>query len=244
MRQLDEVLRRPELLATVLFSAFFIFIPNTDGNSLQFARHILLASNPTVTETTELDKRLISYVAVSILTVVSFIHYFSRNSGLLLNLVFAIYKVALVVVLIICGCIASKKSDNGWSDWGEQPVASKDVLAAMIYIIYSYQGWENANYVGGELKIESRALKWGAFLAVGVTTILYTLVVMAFVSCPKICSLSKAQLIFSSHSPSHVPSRNLPVKIWVLSAISLQKHLASRELKGSKFVSRFLRSEI
>jgi len=193
MRQLDEVLRRPELLATVLFSAFFIFVPNTDGNSLQFAKHILLASNPTVTETTELDKRLISYIAISILTVACFIHYFSRNSGLLLNLVFAAYKVVLVIVLIICGLIASKKPDNGRSDWGQQPVASKDVLAAMIYIIYSYQGWENANYVGGELKIESRALKWGAFLAVGITTVLYTLVVLAFVSSLKDHSLAKAQ---------------------------------------------------
>jgi amino acid transporter len=193
MRQLDEVLRRPELLATVLFSAFFIFVPNTDGNSLQFAKNILLAANPTVTETTELDKRLISYIAISILTVVSFIHYFSRNSGMLLNLVFAVYKVVLVIVLIICGFIASKKPDNGRSDWGQQPVASKDVLGAMIYIIYSYQGWENANYVGGELKIESRALKWGAFLAVGITTILYTLVVLAFVGPPKDLSLARAQ---------------------------------------------------
>ena len=192
MRQLDEVLRQPELLATVLFSAFFIFVPNTDGNSLQFAKHILLASNPTVTETTELDKRLISYVAISILTVVSFIHYFSRNSGLLLNLLFAIYKVVLVIVLIICGCVASKKPENGWSDWGQHPIGSKNVLAAMIYIIYSYQGWENANYVGGELKIESRALKWGAFLAVGITTVLYTLVVMAFVRCPKDFNLARA----------------------------------------------------
>jgi amino acid transporter len=62
----------------------------------------------------------------------------------------------------------------------------------MIYIIYSYQGWENANYVGGELKIESRALKWGAFLAVGITTVLYTLVVMAFVRCPKDFNLARA----------------------------------------------------
>jgi amino acid transporter len=110
------------------------------------------------------------------------LHYFSRKSGLLLNLLFALYKIVLVIVLIICGCIASKKPDNGWSDWGPQPIESKNVLAAMIYIIYSYQGWENANYVGGELKIESRALKWGAFMAVGVTTLLYVLVVMAYVS--------------------------------------------------------------
>lgn len=145
--QLDEIFRNPELLATILFSTFFITIPNTDGNSLQFAKHVLLTALPDVTDTTQLDKRLISFVAISILTVVCFIHYFSRNSGLLLNLVFAVYKTILVFIFVICGCVASGKPDNGKSDWGDQPIPSKNILAAMIYIIYSYQGWENANYV-------------------------------------------------------------------------------------------------
>jgi amino acid transporter len=144
---LDEVFRSPELLAAVLFSAFFITVPNTDGNSLQFAKHVLLTAMPDVTDTTQLDKRLISFVAISILTVVSSIHYFSRNSGLLLNLVFAVYKIILVFIFVICGCIASRQPNNGKSDWGDQPITSKNALAAMIYIIYSYQGWENANYV-------------------------------------------------------------------------------------------------
>jgi amino acid transporter len=145
--QLDEVFRSPELFAAILFSMFFITVPNTDGNSLQFAKHVLLTALPDVTDTTQLDKRLISLVAICVLTFVSFIHYFSRNSGLLLNLVFAIYKIILVFIFVVCGCIASGQSDNGKSDWGDQPIQSKNALAAMIYIIYSYQGWENANYV-------------------------------------------------------------------------------------------------
>lgn len=145
--QLDEVFRSPELLAAVLFSMFFITVPNTDGNSLQFAKHVLLTALPDVTDTTQLDKRLISLVAICILTLVSFIHYFSRNSGLLLNLVFAVYKIILVFIFVICGCIASGQPGNGKSDWGDQPIQTKNALAAMIYIIYSYQGWENANYV-------------------------------------------------------------------------------------------------
>jgi amino acid transporter len=144
---LDEVFRSPELLATVLFSTFFITTLNTNGNSIQFALNVLLTANPEATDPTQLDKRLVTYVAITILTVVCFIHYFSRNSGLLLNLMFAVYKVILVTIFIICGCIASSKPSNGKSDWGDQPIESKDVLAAMIFITYSYQGWENANYV-------------------------------------------------------------------------------------------------
>ena len=145
--QLDEVFRSPELLATILFSIFFITVPNTDGNSLQFAKHVLLTAQPDVTDTTQLDKRLISLVAICVLTFACFIHYFSRNSGLLLNLVFALYKVVLVFIFVVCGCIASGQPGNGKSDWGNQPIQGKNALAAMIYIIYSYQGWENANYV-------------------------------------------------------------------------------------------------
>jgi hypothetical protein len=40
----------------------------------------------------------------------------------------------------------------------------------------------NRSQVGGELKIKSRALKWGAFLAVAIVTFLYTMVTMAYVS--------------------------------------------------------------
>jgi hypothetical protein len=50
----------------------------------------------------------------------------------------------LVFIFVICGCIASAQPNNGKSDWGDPPIPSKNVLAAIIYIIYSYQGWENA----------------------------------------------------------------------------------------------------
>jgi amino acid transporter len=102
--------------------------------------------------TEELDKRLITLVAMVVLSVVCLLHYFSRNSGLLLNLLFAGYKIILIVVFIIGGCVASRQEDNGKHDWGDQPIPVKDSIAAMIYIIYSYQGWENANYVSSTLQ--------------------------------------------------------------------------------------------
>jgi amino acid transporter len=108
---------------------------------------VLLAANPTVQNTEELDVRLISLLAILVITVVCFLHYFSRNSGLLLNLLFALYKIVLILVFIIAGGIAYGNSKDRYNDWDDQPVDNKDALAALIYIVYSYQGWENANYV-------------------------------------------------------------------------------------------------
>lgn len=177
---LDEVLHRPELFATILYSAIFVLVANTNGNALQFAKHILLAANPDITSTNDLDRRLVTFLAISVLTGVCLLHYFSRNSGLLLNLVFALYKIILIIVFIFAGCLSSRQEPNGRGDWNNQDVTKRDALAAMIYVIYSYQGWENANYVGGELKVASRDLKWGAFIAVSLVTVLYTLVTMAY----------------------------------------------------------------
>lgn len=195
--KLDEVFRRPELLTTVLYSAFFVLLSNTVGNCLQFAKHVLLAADPSITNTEDLDRRLVTFIAIVVLTAVCLLHYFSRNSGLLLNILFALYKVFLIIVFIIRGSISSESAPNGRNDWGNQSVPNQDPLAALIYVIYSYQGWENANYVsyhhdrytitaneskvGGELKVASRDLKWGAFLAVVTVTILYSLVTVAYV---------------------------------------------------------------
>jgi amino acid transporter len=110
---------------------------------------VLLAANPTVQKTEDLDRQLITLLAILVLTVVCFLHYFSRNSGLLLNLLFSAYKICLIVVFIIAGGVAYGTSTDRPNDWNDQPVGKKDALAALIYIIYSYQGWENANYVRG-----------------------------------------------------------------------------------------------
>jgi amino acid transporter len=147
--QLDEVFHLPELLATVLFSGFFICLGNTAGNAIAFAKHVLLAANPTADRTTELDGRLISFVAVSILTVICLLHHFSQHMGLFLNRAFALYKIALLFVVFVAGVAARNKKPSGKSGFDTVYAGGNkgDSLAALVYILYSYQGWENANYV-------------------------------------------------------------------------------------------------
>jgi amino acid transporter len=143
---LDESFRKPELLAAILFSAYFILIPNTTGNSLAFSKNLLLAANPTATVTGDLDGRLLTFFAVCGLSMVCFLHYFSRRSGMFLNKLFALYKIFLLIAFIVAGGIASRSDGNGKDDWSSQP-GNRDYLGALIYVMYSYRGWENANYV-------------------------------------------------------------------------------------------------
>ncbi|CAO2656259.1 Nn.00g050620.m01.CDS01 [Neocucurbitaria sp. VM-36] len=180
---LDEIYRRPELLATILFSGFFLLLANSYGNSVQFAKHVLIAAMPGLDNSKELDPRLVRYLAISVVTFVCLIHWFSSRAGLFLNKLVAWYKTILLLVVFIAGMVYSEKHGSQWNDPIDRGSA-KDGMAGMVLIFYSYQGWENANYVAGEIRAfegrtSRRTLNIGAFLGVTTVWVLYVLVTVA-----------------------------------------------------------------
>ncbi|KAL6707409.1 hypothetical protein ACN47E_004188 [Coniothyrium glycines] len=180
---LDEIFHRPELFATILFSGFFLTLANSYGNATQFAKHVLLAARPDITESSQLDPRLIRFVAVTVITLVCGIHWFSSRSGLFLNKLVAWYKTILLIVVFACGMKYADVHGSEWTDSVDRG-GVKDGMAGMVLIFYSYQGWENANYVAGEIRAfdgtaSKRILNIGAFLGVGTVWILYVLVTLA-----------------------------------------------------------------
>ncbi|KAF2730347.1 hypothetical protein EJ04DRAFT_567848 [Polyplosphaeria fusca] len=183
---LDEIYRRPELLATILFSGFFLCLGNSYGNSVQFAKHVLLAADEKVEFTKDLDSRLVRFIAVCVVTLVCIIHYSSSRAGLFLNKTLFWYKIVLLFVVFVAGISYSDKHGSQWHDrTAPERGSSMDGLAAMVLIFYSYQGWENANYVAGEIRAlegrtPARTLKIGAFLAVGIVWFLYVTVTVAY----------------------------------------------------------------
>jgi hypothetical protein len=147
---LDEVFYKPELLATILFSGFFLLLANSYGNSVQFAKHILLAALPEVDATTELDPRLIRYIAISVITVSCGIHWFSARAGLFLNKFVACYKMILLFVVFAAGMSHSVKHESYWSEHISRGSKS-DGMAAIVFIFYSYQGEHCRNYCTSSL---------------------------------------------------------------------------------------------
>lgn len=66
-----------------------------------------------------------------------------------MNSAFASFKICLLLSVFIAGAIARNKNGSGLPDLNTKHEGANgaDSLAAFIYILYSYQGWENANYV-------------------------------------------------------------------------------------------------
>jgi amino acid transporter len=130
---------------TMAFATFFITIANTSGNAIAFARFVMIAALPTETKLEALNSKVVKLVAINIVSVVCLLHYFSHNLGRFLNKLLAIYKFCLLIAVMIAGFCASRVK-NGEFD---RNVAqnTKNQLGGLVLVLYSFTGWENANYV-------------------------------------------------------------------------------------------------
>ncbi|KAF2234857.1 hypothetical protein EV356DRAFT_532407 [Viridothelium virens] len=180
---LDEVFPRPKLLATVIFSVFWIFFGGTVTLSKTVAQSILSVANPGV-PSTQLSLGQLKFTAVVVQTVVCLLLYFVRRLCFVFNSAFALYKIIFCLVIFVAGMIASRRSNSGFDDFDTQfsGYNGADSLTAMIYILLCYQGWDSANYIAGEIKDCKRTLKWSAVTAISILTCLYMLVTLAFFS--------------------------------------------------------------
>lgn len=103
-----------------------------------------------------------------------------------MNFGFAVFKMVFLIFLIFA-CIVRLGINNHWThvthrgkdDYNSvAPRSPTDIILAMYLVLYSYQGWENANYITGSIYGDTsekrhRRLKWGALLAVTSVSILY-----------------------------------------------------------------------
>ena len=97
----------------------------------------------------ELSDGLVRYTAVVVQSVVCLLLYFARRLCFVFNSTFALYKIVLLLFIFITGMVNSRGPDSGLRDFSEKHsgYTSKNALNAILAVIYSYEGWDGANYV-------------------------------------------------------------------------------------------------
>lgn len=129
---------------TLMYSWFFILLGTSYPNALGFSHHFLLALNPEEPNQYALNQHFTKLVAVVVLSVITGVIYRSRWLGLQLNWGFALYKVCLVFGFFIAGVSQIRKYHHE----DEKPITpGLQPLTGFFLVLFSYQGWESANYV-------------------------------------------------------------------------------------------------
>ncbi|KAK3399812.1 amino acid/polyamine transporter I [Sordaria brevicollis] len=191
---LEYIYKHPKYLASCVLAAQMIFLGFSSGNSLAFGRYILYAHNGEAQ-----DSYKARGIGVACATFACALHAFLPKWGVRLVNVLGVFKVVIVLFIVFAGFAAlaghrhvpdPKNFDNAFRIETTEYYGGGGAYAysnALLNIVYSYKGWENANYVMSELKDPRRTLTLAAPIAVAGVTILYVLANVAyFAAVPKV----------------------------------------------------------
>jgi amino acid transporter len=133
------------LFAYTVYAFIFVALFNSGTNCLQFGRQFLIGKSPNPDK--EVDDDLVRLIAIIVLWAVCTLHFSSARAGRNINTFFAITK---VLVLVILACRGSKKAAKGEmiGNLGPELIQGRSRYAtALLLVIFSFEGWENANFV-------------------------------------------------------------------------------------------------
>ncbi|KAK7416811.1 hypothetical protein QQX98_005004 [Neonectria punicea] len=192
LNYLQYVYRKPAyrkdtvLFSTCLFGIAFIALGNMAGNSISFATRVLHAAG-----NDDPKNGTVRGIAIAVATFTCFIHTFSRRGGIFLNNVLAIIKVMILLLIIVTAIVVGAggltKTKNviteNTSPKNAFDNASTDAngyAQAFLSIIFSFSGFEQPNYVMGEISRPRRKHPIATILGVSTVVLLYMAVNISY----------------------------------------------------------------
>ncbi|KAI1758497.1 amino acid transporter [Hypoxylon sp. FL1150] len=164
-----------------------ILLGFSSGKALALGRYVLYASG-----SSQGDGWAARGIAIACITFAVSLHSVFPKWGLRLVSSLGIFKVIILVFIVLSGFAALAgrlrvpqpgNFRNAFAievteNYGGQ--GAYGYSTALLQIIYSFKGWENANYVLGELRNPRTTLSIAAPIAIGGVTILYVLANIAY----------------------------------------------------------------
>ena len=196
---LEYVYRKPKFLVTAFYASYVVLLGWASGNSVVFGAYILNAAN------VEVDRWNQRGVGLACITAAFLIHGTSLKWGIRLQNFLGVVKLIIVLIIVVSGWVAlsgrlqldeSEKPHNFANAFEGTTGSAYGVVTALYNVIWSYIGYSNANYALSETKNPVRTLKIAAPLAIGVISILYMFVNIAyFAAVPKADILAARELV-------------------------------------------------
>lgn len=176
------------LLSTCIFGIVFIVFGNMAGNCMIFAHRVLWAAN-----LQEPSNAAVRGVALAVATFSCFIHTVSRRGGIWLNNVLAMIKIGILfLIVIVTICVAAGRLPDTPNVVEDNTALSKSFAngsneangyaQAFLAIIFSFSGFEQPNYVLGEISRPRKKFPIAMSAGVGIVITLYLVVNICYVS--------------------------------------------------------------
>ncbi|KAH8822955.1 high-affinity methionine permease [Flagelloscypha sp. PMI_526] len=218
---LEQAYKRPKFLFPVSFAVITIILGFASSNALVCAQYILYSRgvvNPNADEPWKM--RGIAIAAYGIACLVVILH---NRTAMWISNILSAFKVAILVFIVVTGWVVlgggTRVKDshshfkNGFAGTNNNGNA---IAGAIINIIFSYTGWNNANNVANEIVNPVRTIKTAGPTALGIVFFLYFFANIAYVAAVPVSEAQKSgQLLaakfFTAVFGSYAGTRVLPV---------------------------------
>ncbi|KAJ4259729.1 hypothetical protein NW762_007660 [Fusarium torreyae] len=183
------------LLAYIIYAIAFVLFFNSGTNGLQLGRMILACITAKDKDDSkppdDIHRDLMRFIAIFFLSLICLLQYFSPSFGRSLNKTTAVAKILMLLGILataIYGAVHADKPGK-WNKFYEidpdHPQSNSDkgvsFAKALLSVIFSFQGWEDATFVTGEIpKNRHDVLRHGFIIAVVTVGCLYLAITTAF----------------------------------------------------------------
>ncbi|KAJ3530914.1 hypothetical protein NM208_g9108 [Fusarium decemcellulare] len=191
LNYLQYVYRKPAyrkstvLLSTCLFGVGFIALGNMAGNCISFATRVMKAAG-----NDDPSRGSVRGIALSVAILTCFIHTFSRRGGIWLNNLLAIIKIMILLLIVVVAIVVAAGGLDTQNSITENTSPSKafetasndanGYAHAFLAIIFSFSGFEQSNYVMGEISRPRRKYPISTITGVGTVILLYMAVNISY----------------------------------------------------------------
>jgi amino acid transporter len=182
---------------TSIYGIMFILLGNLSGNAIAFGLYVLEAANhydPTNTTNkavSEPNHPAVIGLAIASLTIAVLLHICSRRGGILVNNCFAVIKVMILLVLVCIGLakaggafastsISDPHNFNTHTAFSTKRHDIASYSDSLLYIIYTYSGFEQPFYVLSEVKKPRKIFPTWTLTAMGIATFLFIMMNVAY----------------------------------------------------------------
>lgn len=218
-----RVFRVPKGLSGCIYAFQMVFLGFSSGNSFAFGKYLWYAFSGKEAGDDDWTSKMIGVLCI---TFCIWLHIKYPNQGTSLFNFLGVFKIVILFLIIGIGCLVAVKAIEIPESNIAPPITTSDnsyysISVALLEIVYSFKGWENANYVLLEISDPYHVLTIAAPMAVFLVTLLYFLVVVSYlIVIPKQELLSSGVLVagifFDKVFGESITARVLPVLISLL----------------------------
>lgn len=177
-------------LSMCIFGVGFIAFGNMAGNAINFGVRLLRAAG-----VDEPDNGVVRAIAIVVATLTCFIHAFSRRFGIWLSNAFAILKAGILLLMVVTAIVVAArglpKTENVISQNTDTKTAfqterndANGYAHGFLAIIFSYWGFDQPNYIMGEISRPRRKHPIAVIVGVSLVCCLYMAVMVSYVRYP------------------------------------------------------------